>query len=161
MFSNKYRFLKITVIFFTLIGLAYYGQVKGPKVIPGLKEFKNNPDQFINKELEFGGKIKEISSNSFIIEQAINGEKINLKIEGVLSNVKPEDNIQGVAVYRTNNTLVLNRYIISNTRPIKIIVSFIAVLWIFYLFFRDFRLNVKKLMLEENNKPHKSLEIRN
>lgn len=151
MFSNKYRFLKITVIFFILIGLVYYGQIQGPKVIPGLKEFKNNPDKFINKELEFGGKIKEISSNSFIIEQAINGEKINLKVEGVLSNVKAEDNIHGVAVYKTNNTLVLNRYIISNTRPIKIIVSFFAVLWTFYLFFQNFRFNVNKLTFEEKN----------
>jgi hypothetical protein len=127
----------------------FYAQIQGPKALPGFKEFQANPDQFIDKELGFQGKILLINNGFFLMEQISEGERINLNVTGALVKAKPGDNISGVAIYQADKSLILNRYIISNSRPAKIAISLIALLVVTLLFFRDFTFNFKKLMFIE------------
>lgn len=145
MFSDKFRFTKIFILTACLAVLIYYAQIQGPKAIPGLKEFKKNPAVFINKELEIGGKIKKISPDSFIVEQVLDGEKSLLSVKGKLLKGKLEDNLQAVVVYKEDKTLNLERYIISNSRPIKIVISFIALLWVAYIFLKEYYFDFRKM----------------
>lgn len=149
MFSDKFRFLKMLILILSLSGLAYYAQTQGPKVIPGFEEFKNNPSSFINKELGFQGEIIKIDRESFVVTQINNGKKTDLTIKGTLAKAKLKDNISGVAIYRADKTLILDRYIISNSRPAKIVISLIALLVVAFLFFRDFAFNFKNMVFKE------------
>lgn len=151
MFSEKFRFLKIIISIILLVGLIFYGEVQGPKQIPGLREFKNSPNLFINKELEFNGKIRKISQSMFTLEQRINRETLMLEITGNVEGAKTGDTIYAVAIYRQDKRLILSRHIISNLRPIKIIVSFIAFLWIGLIFLKNYTFNFKKIAVEEKN----------
>ncbi len=151
MFSNKFRFFKIIVSITLLVGLIFYGEVQGPKQIPGLREFKNSPNLFTNKELEFSGKIRKIGQNMFILEQKINGETLMLEITGNIEKAKTGDTIYAVAIYQQDKRLILSRYVISNLRPIKIIVSFIAFLWVSLILLKNYTFNLKKIAVEEKN----------
>lgn len=150
-FSNRFRSLKIIISIILLVGLIFYGEVQGPKQIPGLSEFKNSPNLFINKELEFSGKIGKISQNMFVLEQKINGETLMLEITGNIDKAKIGDTIYAVAIYQQDKRLILSRYVISNLRPIKIIVSFIALLWVGLILLKNYTFNFKKIAVEEKN----------
>lgn len=147
MFSDKFRFLNIIILLLILVGLVLFAQKQGPKVIPGFREFKKSPESFINKEIPVDGKIKKIESDRFYIEQKMEGENIILEIRGVLRKANLEDHIYAVVVYK-DQKLILNRYIISNSRPIKIFISFLALFWVAFLFFQDFKFDFKKFLFQ-------------
>lgn len=149
MFPDNFRFVKIIISFLALSLLVFYIEIQGPKIIPGVKEFTSHPTQFINKEIGFQGKIIKIEEKHFVVEQILEQVKMNLTIQGTLSKAKPKDTISFVATYQTDKSLTLNRYIISNSRPIKIAVSLVALLIVTFLFFRDFTFDFKKMVFKQ------------
>lgn len=151
MFSDNFRFLKVIFIFMILAGLVAFAEIEGPKKMPGVREFKVNPFSMVNKEIEFNGKIKKIGTDSFFIEQKVDGERLSLEISGDIVNAKIEDTIYAVATYKSDKTLHLERYIISNSRPIKIAISFIAFLWVLLIFLKNYNFDFRKLILIERD----------
>lgn len=148
-FGNRFRFFKIIVSIALLVSLIFYGEVQGPKQIPGLKEFKNSPNLFINKELEFNGSLQKIGPNNFILNQKLDGEIMQIEIAGNLEKAKINDTIYAVAVYRADKKLLLDRYLISNSRPIKIAISFIAFLGVIFIFLKGFYFDFKNFIFRQ------------
>ncbi len=87
----------------------------------------------------------------FVLEQKINGETLILEIIGNIERAKTGDTIYAVAIYQQDKRLILSRYVISNLRPIKIIVSFVAFLWVGLILLKNYTFNLKKIAVEEKN----------
>lgn len=149
-FSDKLRWLKVLLIFLGLVGLVFYAQTQGPRAVPGFKEFEKNPTTFEGKNIGFNGKVLEIESENFKIEQNLDGKKKILNLQGNLKNAKVGDKAYGVFTYKKDTGMVLDRYIISNSRPFKIIFSFIALLGVAILFFKNYTFDFKKWEFKEN-----------
>lgn len=149
-FSDKLRWLKILLIFGCLGGLVFYAEAQGPLAVPGFKEFEKNPPVFDGKNIDFSGRIIEIGSENFQIEQSLDGERKVLRLQGTLKNAKTGDWIYGVFIYKKDAGMVLDRYTISNSRPIKIAFSFIALLGITILFFKNYTFNFQRWEFKEN-----------
>ena len=144
MFTDKFRLLKILVHLFIIFAVVIYGEVKGPLLYPGFLEAEKNPQQFINKEISFGGKIIEINKNYFLIEV----EKKPVKVLGSLEKDKLNYLINGKAIYLEDGSLKAKDFHLSNLRIYKIILSIIPILLIAYLFFKQYRFDVKKSMFK-------------
>jgi len=148
MFSDRYRWLKIIFCLALISGLVFYAEIVGPQKIPGLAQFKKIPDIFIGKELEFNGSLQEIGPSYFLVNQKLDGKLMKVKIQGRLEKAKTQDTIYVVAEYQKDRTLVLKRYLISNSRPIKIAISLVAFLWVIFYFLKNFTFDFKNLIFE-------------
>ena len=135
MFSNKFRWLKMTLPILLIIGFVFYASVKGPIVYPGYREAKLAPQQFIGKSLTFGGKIEEINQDYFLVTI----DKQPVKVYGKLAQNKANYLISGKALYQADGSLRLSESHVSNLRPYKIILSIIPILAIGYLFFKEYK----------------------
>ena len=135
MFSNKFRWLKITLPILLIIGFVFYAVLQGPIIYPGYKEAKLSPQQFINKSINFGGKIEEINQNYFLVKI----DKQPVKVSGQLATNKKNYLITGKALYQADGSLKLSEYHVSNLRQYKIMLSIIPVLAIGYLFFKEYK----------------------
>ena len=141
MFTDKFRWLKIIIPLCIILALIIYGEIKGPLLYPGFLEASKNPQQFINKEISFGGKIIEIDNNYFLIE--VKGKPV--KVLGSLEKNKRNYLINGKAIYLADGSLKLLKYHTSNIRIYKIILSIIPIILIGYLFFKQYKLDKKTL----------------
>lgn len=139
MFSNRFRAIKIFISLLLIMLSIIYGEIKGPQLFPGFLETRKNPRQFINKEISFGGKIIEINKNYFLIEI----EKKPVKILGSLEKNKLNYSINGKAIYLADGSLKLLKFHLSNIRIYKIILSIFPILFIGYLFFKEYRFDKK------------------
>lgn len=140
MFSNKFKILKIIVPLLIISVAIMYGEMKGPLLFPGYLEAIKNPKNFIHKEIGLGGKILEIKKNYFIIE----GEKREIKVIGALDKNKQDHLITGRGIFQKDGSVKLLQYHTSNLRQYKIVLSIIPILIIAYLFFKQYRFNIKK-----------------
>lgn len=145
MFTDKYRFIKIILPLLIILAIVIYGEIKGPLLFPGFLEASKNPHQFINKEISFGGKIIKIDKNYFLIEI----EKKPVKVLGSLEKNKLNYSINGKAIYLSDGSLKALDFHLSNLRGYKIALSIIPILLIVYLFFKQYRFDVKKLMFKK------------
>ena len=139
MFSNKFRWIKITLPILLIIGFVFYAGVKGPIVYPGYKEAKLSHQQFIGKSINFGGKIEEINQDYFLVK--IDNQPV--KVSGQLAKNRVNYLITGKALYQADGSLKLSEYHTSNLRPYKIILSIIPILAIGYLFFKEYKFDKK------------------
>lgn len=149
MFSDNLRWLKILFCLVLLLGLIAYGEIVGPQKVPGLREFKKNPEAFVSKELEFNGSLQRIGHDSFTLNQKLDGEIMQIEIAGNLEKAKINDTIYAVAVYQADKKLLLDRYLISNSRPIKIAISFIAFLGVIFIFLKSFYFDFKNFIFRQ------------
>ena len=146
MFTDKFRWLKIIIPLCIILALIIYGEIKGPLFYPGFLEASKNPQQFINKEIGFGGKIIEINKNYFLIEV----KKKPVKVLGLLEKNKLNYSINGKAIYLEDGSLKAKDFHLSNIRIYKIILSIFPILFIGYLFFKQFKFNKKTLTFIKN-----------
>jgi hypothetical protein len=136
MFSDKYKFFKITIPLFLILLAVFYGEIKGPTLYPGYLEAIKAPELYFGKEIGFGGKITEIQDNYILIKSDKEKVKVNLAL--------PQENlnyqISGMAVLQKDLSLEPVKYHLSNLRKYKIFISLIPLVAISYLFFKKYRL---------------------
>ena len=141
MFTDKFRFLKIIAPLLIILVIVIYGEIKGPLLFPGFLEVRKNPQQFINKKISFGGKIIKIDKNYFLIEI----RKKPVKVLGSLEKNKLNYSINGKAIYLTDGSLKATNFHLSNLRIYKIILSIIPIIFIAYLFLKQYQFDFKKM----------------
>jgi hypothetical protein len=145
MFSDEYRIFKIILPLLLIILLIIYANIKGPIVYPGYQEAKNHPRQFVGKKINFGGKIIRVENNYFIVEI----DKKPVKARGVLPKNQVGYLITGNALYQTDGSLKALQYHTSNLRNYKIIISIIPIIFITYLFIKEYRFDKKTLTFKK------------
>lgn len=135
MFSDKYRFFKITIPLLLILLAVFYGEIKGPTLYPGYLEAIKAPELYYGKEIGFGGKVTEIQNNYILIKSDREIVRVNLTLPQESLNYQ----ISGMAVLQKDLNLKPSKYHLSNLRKYKIFISLIPLVVISYLFFKKYR----------------------
>lgn len=134
MFSDKHKFLKITIPLLLILLAVFHGEIKGPTLYPGYLEAIKTPEQYYDKEIGFGGKIIEIRNNDILVKN--DREVVNVNL--VLPQKNLNYQISGMAVLQKDLSLKPSKYHLSNLRKYKIFLSLIPLVAISYLFFKKY-----------------------
>jgi len=139
MFSDKYKFLKITIPLLLILLAVFYGEIKGPTLFPGYLEAIKASELYFGKEIGFGGKIIEIQNSFILVKSDKEIVRVNLALPQKYLNYQ----ISGMALLQKDLSLEPVKYHLSNLRKYKIFISLIPLVAISYLFFKKYRLPSK------------------
>lgn len=139
MFTDRFRYIKIVFPILCIIGFVFYASVRGPLFYPWYKEARLSQQEFIGKSINFGGKIEEINQNYFLVRL----DKQPVKIIGSIEKNQLNHLITGKAIYLADGSLKLSQYHTSNIRIYKIILSIFPIIFIGYIFFKEFKFDIK------------------
>lgn len=145
MFSDRLRIFKIALPILLIIILIIYGGKKLLLTYPGFNEAAANSEEFNGKQIFYGGKIVEVKKNYFVLKM----EEKKVIVKGVLDKNTQGSNISGKAIFQKDKTLKMLDYHTSNLRQYKIWISLIPALIVLYLFSRDYRFDIRKLMFKK------------
>lgn len=129
-----FRILKALVLALVLLALSLYGKFFDPTIT--LQMCLQNPQKYDGALIEIGTEttVKEILADGFTIEQM--GKVV--KVAGKTENISPNKFVSLQVVFHKGPWLELKKSHIAKYRRLKIAVSVIPALFIFFLFLREY-----------------------
>jgi hypothetical protein len=150
MFSDNYRYIKISLLLSALLLLCSYSQLKGLSMYVNLETRLSAPEQFDGQEviLEDYVTVTSVFKDRFEIEQE--GRKI--MVMGTAAGLAPGDEIEIRAIFHRQGYLTLEQLHIKKLRSVKIIISIAAALFVFMLFFSRYRFSLDGFQFAERTR---------
>jgi len=135
-----FRILKVLVLALVLLALSLYGKFFDPTIT--LQMCLQNPQKYDGALIEIGTEttVKEILADGFTIEQM--GKVV--KVAGKTENISPNKFVSLQVVFHKGPWLELKKSHIAKYRRLKIAVSVIPALFIFFLFLREYTFRFKR-----------------
>ena len=139
------RSAMISLLFISLVGLSIYGERFNPFVT--LRKCVSDPEKYDGSRISVGTEatVANILPNGFVLKQ------MNLKIPvyGQVENIAVNEFVNVVAIFHKDGYLELCDIYVAKKRRAKIITSIIPVIVIMILFFKQYRFDFKRLVIEE------------
>jgi hypothetical protein len=147
MFSDNYRYIKITLLIVILSVLCAYSYRESKRRYVDLGMCLANAGQFDGKEilLEHYVTVSSVFKDRFEIDQE--GEKI--LVMGVAAGLAPGDEIAIRAIFHQQGYMTLQELHIRKLRIVKIIISIAAALLVTGLFLRRYRFTLRGFQFAE------------
>jgi hypothetical protein len=146
MFSDNHKLIKVLFPLVIIFAMVVYGIKQIPLIYPNYAVARNNHISFTGKTIYIGGKIIAINKHYFIIRS----EKNNIHVVGSIGSSNLGSQISGKATFNKDQTIIFRTYHISNLRTYKILLSLLPLPFIFFLFFKQYKFNLKRMTFESN-----------
>ncbi|NIA30166.1 MAG: hypothetical protein GWP06_09675 [Actinobacteria bacterium] len=140
-----FRIMQVLVLALVLLALSLYGKYFDPTIT--LQMCLQNPQKYDGALIEIGTEttVREILADGFTIEQM--GKVV--KVVGKTDNIFPNEFVSLQVVFHKGPWLELKKSHIAKYRRVKIAVSVIPVLFVFVLFFREYKFRFRKFKFVE------------
>jgi len=150
LFSDKYRWVKITGILVLLLSLLIYSHIVGPSIVPEiarLDKYSQNPSKFDGQMLAFTfDKVEAVMDDGF--QLLADGNK-TIFIKGGIEEVKKGDVVSVRLSFHKNGDLTIKELHIHKGEIWRKIVSIPVLLVVLILFFLKYKFEPKRLIFTE------------
>lgn len=142
MFSNRYRFLKMTLLLIMILCLCYYSYLNLKDSQMSLKDCIESPESCDKEEIVIVNKwsVRNISDKGFELSFGDRIFFVNDSFEGLSEG----DYISAKAVFHKEGYVEIESLHVHKLLAEKWIVSLLATILVAFIFFRNYRFDYKK-----------------